>query len=157
ILDSLKNIYTESQVDDLLDDKLDAADTLSLSNRINAKSDTGHTHVEADITNLDHYTDADIDGSESAFNGWDKDASDDYASSDFDTDFAAKDLDDLAEGTTNKHLTSTLKVSYDSAYAYYLKQYNINNIGVAGGQGFGVGVCPNPPTYMMPMTGCSDP
>src|SRR5690606_6402742 len=75
--DSLKNIYTESQVYDLLDDKHDAADTWSLSNRINAKSETGHTHVEADITNLAHYTEADIDGSETAFNGWDKDASDD--------------------------------------------------------------------------------
>ncbi|MBN2698229.1 MAG: hypothetical protein JXR52_05335, partial [Bacteroidales bacterium] len=37
-----------------------------------------HTHPESDITDLRHYSDADIDGNEIAFNGWDKNASDDF-------------------------------------------------------------------------------
>lgn len=38
-----------------------------------------HTHTEADIIDLDHYTDADIDGSEPAFNGWDKNELNDFS------------------------------------------------------------------------------
>jgi Leucine-rich repeat (LRR) protein len=37
-----------------------------------------HVHVEAEITDLTHYTDADIGGDETAFNNWDKDVSDDF-------------------------------------------------------------------------------
>lgn len=37
-----------------------------------------HNHTEAEITDLKHYSDNDIEGDESAFNGWDKDASDDF-------------------------------------------------------------------------------
>src|SRR5690606_23855014 len=36
-------------------------------------------------------------------------------------------LDDLAEGTTNKHLTSTLKASYDSTYSAWMVQRNISS------------------------------
>lgn len=42
-----------------------------------------HTHVEADVTDLDHYTDTD-----------------------FDTQLATKDTDDLTEGVTNLYLTA---------------------------------------------------
>jgi len=41
-----------------------------------------------------------------------------YTSSDFDTDFAGKDLDDLAAGVTNIHLTVALKLEYDAAYSH---------------------------------------
>lgn len=51
------------------------------------------------------YTDADISGSESAFSGWDKNISDDYSSSDFNTDFATKSTDDLTEGSSNLYFT----------------------------------------------------
>ena len=37
-----------------------------------------HLHSEADISDLSHYTDEDIDGNETAFAAWDKDASDDF-------------------------------------------------------------------------------
>jgi len=52
-------------------------DTLSAAIR-SEKADASHTHVEADITDLAHYTDADIDGNETAFSGWDKNAADDF-------------------------------------------------------------------------------
>jgi len=39
---------------------------------------TSSGFTEVDITDLDHYTDADISGGESAFSGWDKDVSDDF-------------------------------------------------------------------------------
>ena len=38
-----------------------------------------HTHTEAEITDLSHYTDSDIDGNETAFNNWDKDVTDDFS------------------------------------------------------------------------------
>lgn len=41
------------------------------------------TLTEANITDLNHYTDSDIDGTETAFNGWDKDASNDVAAGTF--------------------------------------------------------------------------
>lgn len=41
-----------------------------------------------------------------------------YDSTDFDTDFSTKTLDDLAAGTTNVHLTTALKSNYDLAYAH---------------------------------------
>ena len=34
--------------------------------------------MEADISDLTHYTDADIDGTETAFDNWDKDVTDDF-------------------------------------------------------------------------------
>jgi hypothetical protein len=37
-----------------------------------------HSHTESEITDLTHYTDADIDGTEAAFTGWDTNASDDF-------------------------------------------------------------------------------
>jgi len=37
-----------------------------------------HVHVEAEISDLTHYTDADIGGDETAFDNWDKDVSDDF-------------------------------------------------------------------------------
>lgn len=37
-----------------------------------------HSHTEADVTDLQHYTDGDIQGDEDAFNGWDKNAEDDF-------------------------------------------------------------------------------
>ena len=37
-----------------------------------------HAHVEADISDLTHYTDADIDGTEAVFTNWDMDVSDDF-------------------------------------------------------------------------------
>jgi len=37
-----------------------------------------HAHVEADISDLTHYTDANIDGNEAAFTNWDKNAADDF-------------------------------------------------------------------------------
>lgn len=45
--------------------------------RINSSDWTNISIVESQILDLDHYTDADISGSESAFDGWDKDDSDD--------------------------------------------------------------------------------
>ena len=50
--------------------------------RISESSVTQHegalTITESQISDLDHYTDSDIDGTESAFDGWDKDESDDF-------------------------------------------------------------------------------
>jgi hypothetical protein len=37
-----------------------------------------HAHLETDITDLTHYTDADIGGDEAAFTNWDKDVTDDF-------------------------------------------------------------------------------
>lgn len=37
-----------------------------------------HSHTVSDITDLTHYSDLDIDGNEAAFDGWDKDVSDDF-------------------------------------------------------------------------------
>lgn len=51
---------------------------------------TSHTHTESDITDLDHYD-----------------------SADFSTDFAAKDTDDLSEGTA-KFVTAAQKTKIDS-------------------------------------------
>ncbi len=39
---------------------------------------SAHNHTESEITDLAHYTDADIDGTEAAFTNWDKDATDDF-------------------------------------------------------------------------------
>ena len=39
---------------------------------------TAHVHLEADISDLTHYTDADIDGTEAAFLNWDTDVTDDF-------------------------------------------------------------------------------
>ena len=39
-----------------------------------------HNHSEMDISDLQHYSDANIDGSESAFEDWDKNVSDDFNS-----------------------------------------------------------------------------
>ncbi len=39
---------------------------------------TAHIHLEADISDLAHYTDDSINGSEDAFIGWDTDVSDDF-------------------------------------------------------------------------------
>lgn len=41
-----------------------------------------------------------------------------YDSSDFNSDFAGKDLDDLAAGTTNVHLTTALRTNYNAAYSH---------------------------------------
>ncbi len=43
-----------------------------------------------------------------------------YDSTDFDSDFAMKTLDDLAAGVTNVHLTTALKSNYDAAYSHSL-------------------------------------
>jgi len=40
-----------------------------------------HTHTESQISNLTHYTDADIDGTEAAFLNWDQDVLDDFSGS----------------------------------------------------------------------------
>ena len=40
---------------------------------------SAHTHQESEILDLQHYTDADIDGNEAAFEGWDKNVSDDFS------------------------------------------------------------------------------
>lgn len=42
-------------------------------------SNTAHTHTQADIIDLEHYTDSDIDGTEVAFTGWDKNVADDFS------------------------------------------------------------------------------
>ncbi|MEQ8646432.1 MAG: tail fiber domain-containing protein [Cyclobacteriaceae bacterium] len=39
---------------------------------------SAHNHTESEITDLAHYTDADIDGTEAAFTNWDKDVTDDF-------------------------------------------------------------------------------
>jgi len=118
--------YKRAYVDAHLNYKLNSADTLSLSNRINTKLNY------SDTTNFRTFSDSKY------------------------FKLSSNTLDNITAGATNVHLTTTLKASYDSTYTYWLKEYNINNIGVAGGQGFGVGICPNPPTYMMPMTGTND-
>jgi len=43
-----------------------------------ALAPAAHTHGEADILDLTHYTDADIGGNEAAFTNWDKDVTDDF-------------------------------------------------------------------------------
>lgn len=48
--------YTETEIDAILTAYYTAAQVDSL---LAGKSDVGHTHTEADITDLDHYTDAD--------------------------------------------------------------------------------------------------
>jgi len=75
------------------------------------KSDVGHTHVAADITDYNAAFDARFDTqlatkdtddlTEGATNKY-------YASSLFDADLATKDTDDLTEGATNKYFSDTL-------------------------------------------------
>lgn len=60
--------------------------------------------TESQISDLNHYTDSDIDGNESAFTGWDKNASDDWSTSSADTWEAlqtARTADDLSDNTTS--------------------------------------------------------
>lgn len=54
------------------------SDQTDLQSALNAKANTSHAHTESDITDLDHFTGADITGSETAFTGWDKNAADDF-------------------------------------------------------------------------------
>ena len=51
------------------------------------------------------------------------------------------------------------KVSPANIVNMVREQGNVNNIGVAGGPGFGVGICPadSLPTGMTPLSGCYDP
>jgi len=74
------------------------ANQLDLLAALGAKAASVHTHVEADITDLAHYT-----------------------SSDFNTDFSGKNLDNLSDGTTYKRshndLTDTLKNKLDGIEA----------------------------------------
>lgn len=49
-------------------------------NSVNASDWSDVSITESQITDLDHYTDSDIDGSESAFDNWDKNATDDMNS-----------------------------------------------------------------------------
>jgi len=49
-----------------------------LSNVPSTFTPEAHSHTESEISDLTHYTDADIDGSETAFTNWDKDVTDDF-------------------------------------------------------------------------------
>ncbi|TFH24530.1 MAG: hypothetical protein E4H10_10515 [Bacteroidia bacterium] len=67
-----------------------------------------HAHVETDITDLAHYTDADIGGDETAFTAWDKNAADD-----FDGDYgsltnAPAQIGDLGGNMGNALITNVL-------------------------------------------------
>jgi hypothetical protein len=61
-----------------------------------------------------HYTDSDIDGSESAFAGWDKDASNDFDSADVDTESELQTfLLDVTNIYTENDTSSTVATKYD--------------------------------------------
>jgi len=96
---------------------------------------TGISITESQISDLDHFTGADITGSETAFSAWDKNASDDFdgaftsltnipaglSDGDDNTtytqtqlnadDLSDNDTDDLSEGTTNKYFADALAVA----------------------------------------------
>lgn len=59
-----------------------AVDTTVIGTKydLSLKADAAHVHVEADISDLDHFTGADITGSEAAFTGWDKDTTNEIQS-----------------------------------------------------------------------------
>lgn len=70
------------------------------------KADTAHTHTESDITDLNHFTGADITGSESAFAGWDKNDADDFSGVFSDLSAIPAGLSDGDDvGTDNQTLT----------------------------------------------------
>lgn len=50
----------------------------ALSGKPSTFTPSAHTHPASEVTGLDYYTDADIDGNESAFNNWDKNGADDF-------------------------------------------------------------------------------
>lgn len=52
--------------------------TIDVSGILPSGNIGSHTHTEANITDLTHFTGADITGSETAFTGWDKNAADDF-------------------------------------------------------------------------------
>lgn len=55
-----------------------SVDRLPVGTNSDQVASGNHTHTESDIVDLTHYTDADIDGNESSFSGWDKDVTDDF-------------------------------------------------------------------------------
>ena len=63
------------------------ADNLRINGWIQANNWTNITITENQISDLDHYTDADIDGNEAAFNGWDKNESNDFSGNFTDLNF----------------------------------------------------------------------
>ena len=68
---------------------------------------TGISITESQISDIDHYTDADIDGNESAFNGWDKNSSDD-----FDGDYLSlTNQPDFSD--TNKYVETSETTAWD--------------------------------------------
>jgi len=77
-------------------------------------SESSHTHTEANITDLDHYTDADISGSETAFSGWDKDVSDDFDG--VYSSLTGKPTT-ISEAQASAITANTAKVTYPSADA----------------------------------------
>lgn len=93
--------YTETEVDNL-------NTTLSgnLQTNIDGKSDTGHTHIESDVTDLDKYTQAEVDAltwTESDITDLDKytQSEVDTISGSLQTNIDAKgDMNDVADDTT---------------------------------------------------------
>lgn len=63
------------------------------------------TYAPQATSTLNITADVAITGNEAAFDGWDKDASDDYTSVDFATDLAGTTTDALAEGSSNLYHT----------------------------------------------------
>jgi len=87
----------------------------AISNGVNGLLYT-ETIPASDITGLDYFTGADITGSETAFDGWDKDASNDFSGSWNDlTDIPAGFADDV---DNNTQLTETQVDNYVSNNGY---------------------------------------
>ena len=74
---------------------------------------SSHSHTESDISDLDHFTGADITGNETAFTGWDKDVTDDFSG----------DYNDL----TNK---PTIGVSRWNLNTNHIYNNNTGNVGI---------------------------
>jgi len=65
-----------------------------------------HSHTESDISDLTHYTDGDIDGAETAFDNWDKDATDDFDGAYSSLTGAPAQIGDLGGDMGNARITN---------------------------------------------------
>jgi len=86
---------------------------------------SAHTHQESEILDLQHYSDGDIDGSEAAFNNWDKNVTDDF-SGDYNSltnkpnlsGFLTTEADPIFDSHVASDITSTNITNWNIAYSW---------------------------------------
>lgn len=83
---------------------------------------SAHTHLECEITNLQHYSDADIDGNEAAFDGWDKNVSDDFSGVYNDLEGKPANIDE--DRTDDVTLTGDQKISGEKTFFDTIRTLN---------------------------------